>query len=438
MKTLLGTALAAAVLLVGCQKPPTPASRTDAAGNTITEWMLPARAGSAQPDLALAPDGHLLLSWIKPAPDDRHALQFSSYGRNGEWLWTPKTIAVGASMVVNWADTPHIAATADGALWAHWLQKTRGEGASYDVHLTRSIDGGMSWSPPVRPHDDGRAVEHGFVSFWPAARDRLGLAWLDGRNTAGGAHDGHGAGAADDGDGGDGQGEAAATGMMSLRSAIVDAASRIADAALVDDSVCDCCGTDVAVTARGPLLVYRDRTAGEIRDIYSTRLQAGAWRAPQAVHADGWKIAGCPVNGPSVAAAGEDAVVAWYTAADAPAVKLARSGDAGDSFSAPVVVDRGEAVLGRADVALDADQAWVAWLREDAGGQSLWLARYAPDLSRELSRTQVAKLQGRGRGTGFPKLAARDGEAFVVWTDVVDGTPRLQGVRVAPPQPATE
>src|SRR3546814_6361394 len=68
------------------------------------------------------------------------------------------------------------------------------------------------------------------------------------------------------------------------------------------------------------------------------------------------------------------------------------------SFAAPVVVDEGEAVQGRPDVALDDKQAWVAWLREDASGQSLWLARYAPDLSRELSRTQVAALQGRGRG----------------------------------------
>lgn len=436
MKTLLSAALAATVLLAGCQKPPTPASRTDAAGNTITEWMLPARAGSAQPDLVLAPDGHLLLSWIKPARDGRHALQFSSYGRNGEWLWTPKTIAVGASMVVNWADTPHIAATANGALWAHWLQKTRGAGASYDVILTHSIDGGMSWSPPVRAHDDGRAVEHGFVSFWPAARDKLGLAWLDGRNMAAGAHAGHGDddnGDTND-DGSDNTDEASTTGMMSLRSATMDAASRIADAALIDDSVCDCCRTDVAVTARGPLLVYRDRTVDEIRDIYATRLEAGAWRTPQAVHVDGWKMPACPVNGPVVAAESDNAVVAWYTAADTPMVKLARSTDAGDSFAVPVVVDQGEAVLGRADVALDAKQVWVAWLREDAGGQSLWLARYAPDLSRELSRTQIAKLQGRGHGTGFPKLAVRDGEAFLVWTDVANGVPQLHGVRIAPPR----
>src|SRR3546814_7949569 len=91
-----------------------------------------------------------------------------------------------------------------------------------------------------------------------------------------------------------------------------------------------------------------------------------------------------------------------------------------------------EAVQGRPDVALDDKQAWVAWLREDASGQSLWLARYAPDLSRELSRTQVAALQGRGRGTGFPKLVARNGEAFLVWTDIANGAPYLQGMRVVP------
>src|SRR3546814_19218130 len=100
------------------------------------------------------------------------------------------------------------------------------------------------------------------------------------------------------------------------------------------------------------------------------------------------------------------------------------------SFAAPVVVDEGEAVQGRPDVALDDKQAWVAWLREDASGQSLWLARYAPDLSRELSRTQVAALQGRGRGTGFPQLVARNGEAFLVWTDLANGAPYLPGMQI--------
>lgn len=413
-------AFAAAALLGGCQKAESPASHTEASGDTVTEWRVPAAAGAAEPDLYLAPDGRLLLSWVKPFDKSRYVLQFTTFDRNGQWQWAPKTIAVGASMVINWADTPHIAATADGALWAHWLQKTRGaegEGHSYDVIVSRSGDDGMIWSAPVRAHDDGKPVEHGFVSFWPAARDRIGIAWLDGRNTIAGAgaagHDGHGAG------------------MMSLRAATIDAASGVQDSVEVDASVCDCCGTDVAMTARGPLLVYRDRTADEIRDIYATRFDGGIWRTPAAVHADGWKIAACPVNGPAVAAAGEQAVVAWFTAAnDTPRLQIARSQDAGDSFAAPVVVDKGEAVQGRADVALDAKHAWVAWLREDGKGQSLWLARYAPDLSRELARIEIAKLQGRGRGTGFPKLAVRDGEAFLLWTDIVNGVPQLHGARI--------
>ena len=43
----------------------------------------------------------------------------------------------------------------------------------------------------------------------------------------------------------------------------------------------------------------------------------------------------------------------------------------------------------------------------------------------------MAKLQGRGRGTGFPKLALRDGVAYLAWTDLVDGRTQLQGARFA-------
>jgi hypothetical protein len=72
----------------------------------------------------------------------------------------------------------------------------------------------------------------------------------------------------------------------------------------------------------------------------------------------------------------------------------------------------------------------VLWLREDANGQSLQLARYAPDLSRELQRVEVARLQGRGRATGFPQLVLHDGTAHVVWTDIVGGKPKLGGATI--------
>ncbi len=412
--------LTAALALAACQRTPAPVVGT---GNVapmqagLHDWPLPMAPGAAQPDLVATADGRLLLSWFNRVPGRRTALQFAGYGRDNHWQGAPRTIAIGSSFVVNWADTPHIAATDDGALWVHWLQKSSDMHEAFDVLLSRSHDGGFNWSPPVLVNTDGRQAEHGFVSLWPQSRDSLGVAWLDGRNREG-AHEDHGEHAQQD----------VHRGMTSLRSAVFSPSLQRSDESEVDASACDCCQTGVAVTGRGPLLVYRDRTAAEIRDIYTTRRDGERWTTPKPVHVDGWKMPACPVNGPAVAANGNDVVAGWYTAADdEPAVKLARSNDAGDSFAAPVTLDQGEAVQGRVDVALDAAQAWVLWVREDGSGQSLWLARYAPDLSHQLSRIEVAKLQGRGKGTGFPQLALRDGIAYLVWTDIIDGAPQLRG-----------
>ena len=424
-------ALAVLGLAAGCGGDvPAPASSAasvdPAAERVVEDWPLPAMMpGSAMPDLVAVDGGRLLLSWVNAPPGRRPALQFSSYSTAGlRWETAPATIAVGASMFVNWADTPHIMATHDGALWVHWLQKNGDAPYAYDIMLATSRDGGRSWSQPVRPHDDGTQTEHGFVSMWPQPQGGLGIAWLDGRNTGGADAD-----AAQPGH----EGHASHGGAMTLRATGVDANLRLAPGVEIDASVCDCCQTSAAVTARGPLLVYRGRSEGEVRDILATRLDGDAWTQPRPVHADGWEMPACPVNGPAVAAQGEAAVVAWYTEAGGePEVRIARSHDAGDSFSAPLVLDAGEAVHGRVAVALDDAQAWVLWLREDAAGQSLWLSRRSPDLATEYQRLQVATLAGRGRGTGFPQLALAGGIAHLVWTDVEDGVPGLRGARIVP------
>lgn len=389
------------------------------------EWALPATGpGSSAPDLVTGPDGQLLLSWVNSREGRRHAFQVSRFDPAlQQWRTAPTTIAIGNRMFVNWADTPHVLPTADGALWAHWLQRSGEAAYAYDVVLARSRDGGANWGPPLVPHDDGTQTEHGFVSMWPQD-DGIGLAWLDGRNTTGASHEGHGMDAA---------GLPQTGGRpMTLRAATFDAAMRRVTGQEIDASVCDCCQTAAAVTARGPLLVYRGRTGAEVRDILTTRFDGTAWRAPAPVHADDWVMPACPVNGPAVAARGDAVVVAWYTAPDGQSrVRLARSDDAGDTFAAPVELDAGAQVQGRVAVALDDQQAWAVWLREDAAGaQSLMLSRRSLDLGREYERVELARLQGRGRATGFPKLQVIGREAYVVWTDVIDGAPRLQGVRL--------
>src|SRR5690606_33545870 len=136
----------------------------------------------------------------------------------------------------------------------------------------------------------------------------------------------------------------------------------------------------------------RYRAYGQQIDIAAVRYENGNWTAPVPVHADGWHMTACPINGPSVAARGNDAIAAWFTAAnDQPRVLLARSGDAGDTWSEAVELDAGEAVQGRVNVALDEAQAWVLWVREDKDGQSLWLSRRSADLADELQRLRIAR-----------------------------------------------
>lgn len=417
-------ALFALVLLSGCGEEPVAPKPVVTGDLAIEAWPLPAMPGSAQPDLALAPGGRVLLSWINSASGRRPAFQFAEFYPDGHWEG-PRTVAVGNSMFTNWADTPHIAATADRALWAHWLQKSSGAPYAYDVMLVRSLDHGMNWSAPRKVHDDDTQTEHGFVSMWPQSDGSIGVAWLDGRNTVdAGAQKAHGGHEDDHGEGHGG-------GAMTLRAAVFDANLRASAAAGIDAMTCDCCQTDAAATGDGAVLVYRGRSEDEIRDIYATRFDGKVWSKPSRVHADDWTMPACPVNGPSVAARDKDVVVAWYTAAgDTPTVKLARSVDGGATFATPVAVDTGAATQGRVTVAVDAQQVWLLWMREEAGAQSLWLARYTPDLSKQLQRTKLADLQGKGRATGFPKLVLNGAATHVVWTDVVNGVPELRGMRL--------
>lgn len=407
------------LLLSACGKrapATTPAVEPAPPAHAVADWRLPAVGVAAQPDLVAA-EGRLLLSWIEARPGSTHALVFAAF--DGKSWDAPREIARGDDWFVNWADTPHVAATGDGALWAHWLRQNADAKYAYDVVLSRSGDGGKTWSDPVVVNDDGTRTEHGFVSLWPQSRDTLGIAWLDGRQMAAGEPGGH-----------DGHGE----GAMTLRTAILDPALRKSAETELDPRTCDCCQTHAAVTARGPLLAYRDRDGDEIRDVATTRFEHGAWTLPRKVHDDRWKMPACPVNGPALAARGEQAWVAWYTAAgEVPRIRIARSADAGDHFAAPVEVDQGQAVQGRVALAVDGESAWLAWVREDGQGQSLWLARYDATLSREIQRIEIAKLKGRGRGTGFPQLVASKGAAYLAWTDVVDGNPLLRGAVMGPP-----
>jgi hypothetical protein len=226
---------------------------------------------------------------------------------------------------------------------------------------------------------------------------------------------------------------------MSLRTAVLGTDGSISAAQQLDGRVCDCCQTDATLASTGTLVVYRDRTADETRDISLTRAISDngvtKWQPGKPVSDDGWVIDGCPVNGPAIAARGNQVVVAWFTAANnQPRVRLARSIDAGASFSDAIDIDAtANNPLGRVDVVLLADgAAVVSWLRPvvEAGSEQaeLCLQRVATDGA--LGPVQVIARTGAGRHSGFPQMVSVDSGLIMAWTDTTGAATSIHSARV--------
>lgn len=355
----------------------------------------PAAPGSAEPSLAAGKDGRVFMTWLEPA-DSAFALRFAAL--DGERWSVPRTIRVARDFFVNWADFPSVIELADGRLAAHWLQRTGKSTYAYGVRIAQSRDGGASWSSPVTPHADSSDNEHGFVALWPEGQ-ALGAAWLDGRKFTKSPQGGH----------------SLTNEMMVVSTAIEANGARRAERVL-DARACDCCQTSAAVTARGPIVVYRDRSADEIRDIYVVRRVGTQWTTPMAVHQDGWKIAACPVNGPAVDALQHRVAVAWFTAAnDSAQVKLAFSNDGGARFEAPVRVDDGKPA-GRVDVALTSDgSALVIWIERTGGDTAVVRLRRVTRTGTSAGAVTIAQ-SSAARASGFPRMVIAGPYVVFAWT----------------------
>lgn len=400
------THLAVALLLtsfLSCS----PRSSHDTQVGGIRSLPSPAGPGSGQPNLAVDPAGRVYLSWLEARGSHGHALFWSTL--DGDRWSDPRQVAAGDSFVANWADFPTLLALGDGRMAAQWLWSNGPDG--YDVRVALSSNGGASWSAPIVPHRDGTRTEHGFASLVPEG-DGVRVVWLDGRNFAKQGHEPEGA--ADAGPGPD----------MMLRTEVIGFESGAGGDSLLDPRVCDCCQTAVIATAGGALAAYRDRDPDELRDVSLARLDTGRPPTTYAGPRDGWKLAGCPVNGPALDASGVRVVLAWFTAAgDSGRVKAAFSSDGGRTFDSPVRVDEG-APLGRVDaVLLEDGSALVTWL-EGRGDSAAILARRVAPGRRPREPLEVAKTSS-DRASGVPRAVRTGQRVIFAWTEAAD-PPRVK------------
>jgi hypothetical protein len=408
----------AALLATACGAVPAP---VPAVGEATLLEPPPAGPGSSEAFLAAADDGTVYLSWQEPTDPDLVAsastrrgafrMRFAAW-RDGAWS-EARTIAEGDHFSANWADFPTLLRLPDGSLAAHWLARGREAGVGSGFWVSLSRDGGATWTEPRAAGPGGRPVGS-FVSLFPWTDGTLAAAWLEYPHER--ERDAETADVPDDG--------------MILRFARFDAEGGLAEQRILDTSVCNCCQISTTVAADGPIVAYRGRRGEHVRDIHVMRFAGGQWSESRTVHDDGWVIPGCPVNGPAIAARGNDVAVAWFTAADdLPQVKIAFSSDGAASFGEAYRVDDGDP-LGRVDVEyLEDGSVLVSWLERIGEDDAALRVRHFTTAGRSSAARTVAAASPE-RPTGFPRMVRNGSDLIFAWSE--PGNPGALRVASAP------
>jgi hypothetical protein len=359
----------------------------------IQETIITSIPGSMSPYLKTNTSGITTLNWLEPTSNG-YALIFSQYKRTwGE----NKLIASGDNWFINWADFPSITHINDGNYAAHLLIRSGSERYAYDTHISLSKDSGDTWSKSTLINLDGTPTEHGFVSLYKDKND-LGVIYLDGRKMINEMTD-------DPNDTG-----------MTLRALSINNDQDIISEQLIDGLVCECCQTDIALSNKGPIGIYRNRDENEIRDIYVTQKIDAKWTKGKPVYNDNWKISGCPVNGPSIHAVNNEITIGWFTAAEnSPVIKIAKSFDDAISFEKPVLIGLNNAV-GHLNITVDAyNNTWVIWHKKlTSGSVAVMLSKL--NYKEKYIHEMIIDDTGSVPRYSVPQIAYHDNEIIIAWT----------------------
>jgi len=344
------------------------------------------------------------LMWMERGKAKAMKLQQSVFQKNA---WTKhQTKAASKNAFVNWADFPQAAVSNQGqALYAVLENLGYPELAyAYGIRM-ESNHQESTWL-----HQDKSGVEHGFPSLVAHPQGGWLAIWLDGR---GGQGHGHGQ-----------EGE-----RMSLMATRISLDGTSNKEILIDGRTCSCCSTDLAFTKDGSAwAVYRDRSEDEIRDIALVQIPADlklentknqTHLQPRIPVADGWKIPGCPVNGPALAVHDNHLAYAWFTMGETsnqPQVRLAFSMDGGTTFTAPLKVESGRS-LGRVDLEfVDPNAVLVTWLETQNQG-AVWMAKVLNIQTAETSPAIPLGAVSGSRADGFLRLFKHQNQIYAAWLD---------------------
>ena len=355
---------------------------------------------SSEPNLYTSINGDTYLSFISTSDtSDISKLYFSKLELNNlEWN-SPSLINSSTDWFVNWADFPRITTNNKKGISVHFLEKSSSETYSYDIKVMNSKDEGNSWNNPMKLHNDNTKTEHGFVSTVNYNNNFLST-YLDGR-----------------------QNELAKENknlkpQMTLRATSYNIDGVILMDELIDNKVCDCCQTDIALTSdNSPITVYRDRSNNETRDIYYSYYKNSKWSTPLPVFNDNWIIGGCPVNGPAISTFNNSSSLIWYTEIDGESkIKIAFTDDITKGFDDPILINANNP-LGRVDIEMiNENSSIISYM--DYINDKAYLKLQKIDRYTDINKSIIIDEISNTRSSGFPKINIIDNDKTIIsWTD---------------------
>ncbi|HWJ55922.1 MAG TPA: sialidase family protein, partial [Vicinamibacterales bacterium] len=193
----------------------------------------------------------------------------------------------------------------------------------------------------------------------------------------------------------------------------------------VASDVCFCCKTGVVARGRDVFVVWRHLFPGGVRDIAIARSGDGGrtFAAPVRVSEDNWKIDACPDDGPSIVVEDGGVLhVVWPTllqdgGPQRTAIFEAVSRDGGATFSPRARVDSAANGASHPRIASLGQSPAVVWDEFSAAGRRvMWRAGQTP-----------ARALGEG---SYPAVAAARGSFVVAWTEPAAAGSRIRTERL--------
>lgn len=267
------------------------------------------------PSVQIDDQGRVAAAWVEEDKDARTIL-FARAETPGGPLGTPVAVNQPSENPYYRQEAPSLVVRGQDVFvtWSKTHPKmTPDKPFSGELRLSRSTDGGRSFSPSTLVNDDEQVIQHTFDAMQVAPDGVLHFAWIDGR---------------------EGKKE---PGTFVARS--TDGGRTITKNFKVDDNTCVCCRTSVAASGDGLVYVaWRKIFDGNIRETVVARSTDGGqtFSPPVVVGHDRWVYQACPHRPASLGVDQSGRLyVVWYTegADETPAIYLAYSDDHGQTFS---------------------------------------------------------------------------------------------------------